>query len=136
LVERVTPLPTAVDAPIQVVWPRDPVSANVTGVLLSPNSSQAVPCRSNPNIRLFASVDGGPAISLGAGTKRILIQDGLTYPVWDFNAIDISAAAQGKSIDLWMDVNGVATNAARWTYSTSTPWPPFWQQRPATSCAA
>jgi hypothetical protein len=136
LVERVTPLPIAVDAPIQVVWLRDPVSANVTGVLLSPNSSQAVPCRSNPNIRLFASVDGGPAISLGAGTKRILIQDGLTYPVWDFNAIDISAAAQGKSIDLWMDVNGVATNAARWTYSTSTPWPPFWQQRPATSCAA
>ena len=61
LVEHVTPLPAAVDAPIQVVWPRDAVSANVTGVLLSPGSSQAVPCRWNPTVRLFASVDGGPA---------------------------------------------------------------------------
>ena len=136
LVEHVTPLPTAVDAPIQVVWPRDAASANVTGVLLSGNSTQAVPCRWNPNVRLFASVDGGPAISLGAGIKRVLSQDGLTYPVWDFNGVDISAAALGKSIDLWMDVNGIATNATRWTYSTSVAWPAFWQQRPTTNCAA
>lgn len=136
LVERVTPLPAAVDAPIQVVWPRDAISANVTGVLLSPGSSQAVPCRWNPTVRLFASVDGGPALSLGIGVKRVINQDGLTYPVWDFNAVDISPAAQGKSIDLWLDVNGVTTNATRWTYSISQAWPPFWQQRPTSSCAA
>jgi len=81
-------------------------------------------------------VDGGPALSLGSGVKRVLNQDGLTYPVWDFNAVDISPAAQGKSIDLWLDVNGVTTNATRWTYSTSQAWPPFWQQRPTSSCAA
>jgi Cellulase (glycosyl hydrolase family 5) len=136
LIEHVTPLPTAVDAPIQVVWPRDAVSANVTGVLLSPSSTQAVPCRWNPAVRLFGSIDGGPAVNLGAGIKRVINQDGLSYPVWDFNAIDISSAALGKSIDLWMDVNGVATNASRWTYSTSQAWPPFWQQRPTASCAA
>ena len=66
----------------------------------------------------------------------MLSQDGLTYPVWDFNGVDISAAALGKSIDLWMDVNGIATNATRWTYSTSVAWPAFWQQRPTTNCAA
>lgn len=135
LLEHVTPLPTAVDAPIQVVWPRDAVSANVTGVLLSPNSSQAVPCRWSPMVRLLASIDGGPAVSLGIGAKRVVNQDGLSYPVWDFNAVDISAAAQGKSIDLWLDVNGITTNATRWTYSASQAWPPFWQQRPTTTCA-
>jgi hypothetical protein len=135
LVERVTPLPTAVDAPIQVVWPRDAISANVTGVLLWTNTSQAVPCRWNPTVRLYASIDGGPAVNLGIGARRLLNQDGLSYPVWDFNAVDIAAAAQGKSIDLWMDVNGIATNATRWTYSASQAWPPFWQQRPTASCA-
>jgi hypothetical protein len=67
-----------------------------------------------------------------------LVNDsGLTYPVWDFNGVDISAANQGKSTDFWMDVNGVTTSAARWTYSTSdeTAWPPLWQQKPTTSCA-
>jgi hypothetical protein len=136
IVEKVTPLPTAVDAPIQVVWPRDPATANVTGVLLAPSSTQPVPCRWNPSVRLFASVGGGPAISVGAGVKRMLVQDGLSYPVWDFNAVDISAATQGKSIDFWLDVNGVTTSALRWTYTTSDTWPPFWQQRPTSSCAA
>jgi hypothetical protein len=134
LVEHVNPLPTTVDAPIQVVWPRDAVSANVTGVLLASSTNQPVPCRWNPTVRLFASVDGGAAVNLGVGQKRLLSQDGLTYPVWDFNGVDISAAALGKSIDLWMDVNGVATNASRWLYSRSQDWPPFWQQRPTTSC--
>ena len=135
LLEHVAPLPTAVDAPIQVVWPRDAATANVTGVLLSPNTTQPVPCRWNPTVRLYASVDGGPALSLGSGTKRMLAQDGLRYPVWDFNAVDISAAAQGKSIGFWLDVGGVVTNATRWTFAASVPWPPFWQQRPTASCA-
>jgi hypothetical protein len=56
----------------------------------------------------------------------MLSQDGLIYPVWDFNGIDISATLQGKSIDLWLDVNGVVTHATRWTVSpptTPTPIP-------------
>ncbi|HEV7662632.1 MAG TPA: hypothetical protein VGQ62_03785 [Chloroflexota bacterium] len=134
LVERVLPLPTAVDAPIQVVWPRDSGAANVTGMLLIPPTGQPVPCRWNPPVRLYASVDGGQAVDMGLGTKRLLTQDGLTYPVWDFNAVDITAATQNKSIDFWLDVKGVSTNATRWTYASNVPWPTFWQQRPAVSC--
>jgi hypothetical protein len=136
IVEKVTPLPATVDAPIQVVWPRDAKSANVTGVLLAPNSTQTVPCRWNPNVRLFASIDGGPPTNVGSGAKRMVVENGLSYPVWDFNAVDISAAALGKTIDFWLDVNGVTTNATRWTYTASQDPPPFWQQRPTTSCAA
>lgn len=135
LVEHVTPLPTAVDAPIQVVWPRDGATANITGVLLNPGTSLPVPCRWTPNVRLYASVDGGPTLNLGIGARRMVNQDGLSYLVWDFNAVDISPAALGKSIDFWLDVNGVTTYATRWTYSAAADWPPFWQQRPTASCA-
>jgi hypothetical protein len=134
LVERVAPLPSAVDAPIQVLWPRDASAANITGVLLISGTTQPVPCRWSPTVRLYASVDGGPTITVGSGVKRLLTQSGLTYPVWDFNAVDITQAALGKSIDFWLDVNGVPTHATRWTYSASEDWPEFWQQRPTVSC--
>ena len=163
VVERVAPLPTAVDATVEVLWPKDAASANVTGELLQPNGRQAVPCRWTPNVRLFASVDGGPAILVGSGAKRMVTQDGLQYALWDFNNVDISPASQGKSIDFWLDVSGVATHATRWTYAmappvtptpvptpaaspsdadnqtpepTPTPTPlPTWQHLPTSSCA-
>lgn len=135
LVEKVMPLPSSVDAPIEVLWPRDAATANITGLLLGSGTTQPVPCRWNPTVRLYASVDGGRAVDMGVGTRRILTTDGSTYPVWDFNAEDISAAAQGKSIDFWMDVNQVVTRAARWTFAANLDWPPFWTQRPTTSCA-
>jgi hypothetical protein len=123
LVEKVVPLPTAADAPIQVVWPRDPNSANITGVLLMPSSTQAVPCRWNPNVRLYASIDGGPTLNMGLGARRMVSDSGITYPVWDWTGVDISASNQGKSIDFWMDVTDIATRASRWTFSTATPTP-------------
>jgi hypothetical protein len=135
LVEHVAPLPTVVDAPIQVLWPRDASSANITGILLNPGTTLPVPCRWNPLVRLFASVDGGPTILVGPGVKRIAREGDTSYPVWDFNGVDVSAAAAGHNIDFWLDVNGVATNATRWTYSTTVEWPPFWQQRPTTACS-
>ncbi len=165
LVEKVVPLPTAVDAPIQVVWPRDAsgIAANITGVLLAPGTTNPVPCRWDPTVRLFESVDGGPTTLVGPGTKRTMTDSGLTYPVWDWNAVDIGASLSGKSIDFWMDVNNVTTHATRYTYSlvpqmpaptmtpmpsgtpgpnatlTNTPLPtptplPTWQQKPTASC--
>ena len=158
LLEKVVPLPTAVDATIEVVWPKDPTHANITGVLNQPNTLQAVPCRWSPTVRLMASVDGGPTATIGNGARRMQTEDGLTYPVWDFNNVDIAASLQGKSIDFWLDVNGIATHATRWTYSTPPPPPPVvtpepgddaapaatpvptptppptWQHRPTASC--
>ena len=133
LVEKVVPLPTAVDAPIQVVWPRDAsgIAANITGVLLQPGTTNPVPCRWDPTVRLFESVDGGPTTLVGTGHRRLMTDSGLTYPVWDWNAVDVGASLSGKSIDFWMDVNNVTTHATRYTYSlvpqmpapTMTPMP-------------
>ena len=114
-----TPLPTAVDAPIQIVWPRDPRTANITALLLQPGTSDPVPCRWTPTVRLLSSIDGGPSARLMTGAKRMVTANGLTYAVWDFNGVDISAALQGKSIDFWLDVDGVATHATRVTYTES-----------------
>jgi hypothetical protein len=123
LVEKVTPLPTAVDALIQVVWPRDPRTANITAILLLPGTSQPVPCRWAPTVRLLSSVDGGPSVRLTSGAKRMVTRDGLNYSVWDFNGIDISPALQGRSIDFWLDVDGVVTHATRYTHTNPTPTP-------------
>ena len=123
LVEKVTPLPSAVDALIQVVWPRDARSANITALLLLPDTSQPVPCRWTPTVRLLSSIDGGPSSRLMNGAKRMVSAQGLTYPVWDFNNVDISAAVQLKSIEFWLDVDGVVTRAVPWTYTNPTPSP-------------
>jgi hypothetical protein len=123
LVEKVTPLPSTVDALIQVVWPRDARNANITALLLLPDTSQPVPCRWTPTVRLLSSIDGGPSSRLMNGAKRMVSAQGLTYPVWDFNNVDISATVQGKSIDFWLDVDGVVTHAVPWTYTKPTPSP-------------
>src|SRR5205823_14060588 len=125
---------------------RDLAVANRRGVLLMPNSTQAVPCRWSPNVRLFAQVDGGPSTLVGSGARRLVTEDGVTYPVWDFNSVDIRPAAQGKTIEFWLDVNGVTTHATRWTYppppaaaatdsgTAEAPVQPTWQQKPTSSC--
>jgi hypothetical protein len=106
--------------PVQIVQPVQPV--------------QPVPCRWDPTVRLYASVDGGPTTLVGNGTRRMLTQDGLTYPVWDFNNVDIAAARQGKTIEFWLDVAGVGTHAARWVHTAEGEPPPQWQHKPTRSC--
>ncbi len=140
IVEQVAPIPEAVDAPIQVVWPKDgsgpadASSANVSAVLLLPGTLQPAPCRWNPAVRLMASIDGGPARMVASGARRLVTDSGVTYPVWDFNNVDVSAARQGKTIELWLEVDGAKENAPHWVYAAGAPQPPFWQQKPTTSC--
>ena len=76
VVEKVSPLPDAVDAPIQVVWPHDGASpaaasqANVSAVLLLPGTHDPIPCRWSPTVRLMASVDGGAEQEPGSAPPR------------------------------------------------------------------
>ncbi len=141
LIEQVAPLPDVVDAPIQVVWPLNaaPIDqatrANVSGVLLNSGTSQAVPCRWSPSVRLLVSVDRGPSSVVGTGARRLVTEDGVTYPVWDFNNVDVSAAQAGHSMEFWLDVDGVQTRAWRWAYGSAIDQPDFWQQRPTESCS-
>jgi hypothetical protein len=140
LVEQVEPLPDTVAAPLQVVWPHDgaPITqatgANLTALVLDAKTNGPIPCRWNPTVRLMASVDGGAARAVAAGARRMVSENGVTYPVWDFNNVDVTAATRGAEIDFWIDVDGAADTGPRWRYAATVPQPPFWQQKPTTSC--
>jgi hypothetical protein len=142
LVEQVTPLPTAVDAPVQVVWPSNgaPIAAadkaNVTATLLMPDSTQPVPCRWSPAVTLMASITGQIPTAVARGTKRLVTENGVTYPVWDFNGVDVSAAKQaGQYVELWVTVDGVQrSKPGYWVYGQAFPQPPSWPQKPTASC--
>src|SRR5262249_10267943 len=101
LVEQVEPLPDTVAAPLEVVWPHDgaPITqasaAHLTALVLDARSDRPIPCRWSPTVRLMASVDGGTAREVATGTRRLVSENGVTYPVWDFNNVDVSAATRG-----------------------------------------
>ncbi len=141
LVEQVEPLPTVVDAPIQVIWPHAgaPIGeadrANVSASLLLPGTRQAPPCRWNPTVELMASVGGGEAQRVAIGARRMVSDGGLTYAIWYFDNVDVSAARQGATIDFWVEVDGIQTNAPHWSYGASVSQPLAWQQLPTASCS-
>lgn len=140
IVEQVTPLPTAVDAPVEAVWPlngaavSDAQQANVSTTLYLPGTTQPAPCRWSPNVQLMASINGGASTVLATGMKRLANQNGLTYPVWDFNGVDVSPAQRGGTVNLWISVDGVPTQSAPWVYAADVTQPDFWQQLPTSSC--
>jgi hypothetical protein len=142
IVEQVKPLPTQIDAPVQVVWPINgaPIAstgqANVTAALLMPDSTQPVPCRWSPTVTLMASVVGQVGSPVAQGVKRMVTENGITYPVWDFPNVDVSAAKTADQwIEFWVTVDGVASvKPGYWVYGQGFPQPPSWPQKPRQSC--
>ena len=146
--EQVAPLPTdRVASRIEVVWPhgsapqREATRANVVAQLLMPGASESVPCRYNPQVvQLWRKVNNGPRELVSNGTRRFAEVGGVTYPVWDFNDVDVSmvrgssaptpsptagsdAAATPAPSDAPRDfiefsvvVDGIRTDSAAWTY--------------------
>jgi hypothetical protein len=143
--EQVAPLPTdRVASRIEIVWPhnsapiKEASKANVIGQLLMPGRpDQSVPCRYKPeDVQLWAKVNGGEKKLIAEGTRRIAEEQGIRYPTWDFNEIDVSAARDEKTvIEYFVVVDGIATEATTWTYGgpNATDWkaPPV---RPKASC--
>ena len=82
-------------------------------------------------MRLFAAIDGGATTLLSKGERRIVVQDGLTYPVWDFNNVDITASLPARAIEFWVDVDGIATRATRWAFNPMPPATPTPTATPA-----
>jgi hypothetical protein len=59
-------------------------------------------------------------VLLGTGTRRfVTTQDGLTYPVWDFNNVDISYARTADKdhwLELFVAVDGIKMDPVPWMY--------------------
>ena len=151
--ERVVPLPTdRVTSRVEMAWPQggtpDAARANISAQLLMPGSArESVPCRYNPtSVRLWGKRNGGKAEYVADGVRRFAEADGLRYPVWDFNDVDVSfarapapaptagptagpgggsgtatptatpGAVNNNFIEFYVTVDGIQTDAASWTY--------------------
>lgn len=137
--EEVAPLPTnRVRSRIQMVWPRDGAEVkdatrvNVTAQLLMPGAgSESVPCRYTPEqVQLWRKPNGGVPQLVGKGTRRMVDEQGLRYPVWDFNDVPVDyARTEGNSYEFSVLVDGIKTQPEVWTYGG--PNPTDWTRPPA-----
>ncbi len=109
---------------IEIVWPHDNASvheatrANITAYLLAGPGNDPPPCDWDPVVRLWAAQNGAPARVVATGQKRMLSQGGSTFPAWDFNDVDVSAAQDptGK-LAFFATVGGVPTFHNVWVHA-------------------
>jgi hypothetical protein len=117
------PVGRAVDARIEILWPHGNArvtaaeQANLTAMLFLPGTLTSVPAEWNPTVRLYRSLDNGVAEQVAIGVKRLVTQNGVTYPVWDFNNIDVSAAKDpAHKLFFSLAVDGVETHTSVWVH--------------------
>lgn len=120
----VPPTPAVIQAKIEILWPhggadvRDADLANITAYLIMPGSNDAPPCDWNPTVRLWSARNTEPARMLTTGTKRLLTTNARTFPVWDFNDVDVSAARDPlNKLAFFVTVDGVQTYHNIWIHA-------------------
>jgi hypothetical protein len=112
------------------VWPHGGASvreanlANITAYLISETngtgSSLPEPpaCDWDPTVKLWAALNTQPARLVAVGQKRMATVDGRTFPVWDFNDVDVSAARDpANKLTFFTTVDGVHTLHNVWTHA-------------------
>ncbi len=122
--------PAAVRAKIEIVWPhggasvRDADLANITAYLILDEAGapagalQAPPCGWLPTVRLWGALNQQPARELAIGQRRMLTNSGRSFPVWDFNDIDVRAARDpANKLVFFVTVDGVRTLNNIWTHA-------------------
>ncbi len=106
------------------MWPHDnaPVreadTANITAYLLSETGNDSVPCNWEPVVRLWQALNTEPARPIAVGRKRMWATSGRTFPVWDFNDVDVKAARDpANKLTFFVTVDGVTTLRNVWTHA-------------------
>jgi hypothetical protein len=124
------PTPSAIRTKIEIVWPhggvpvREADLANITAFLIAEpsNSASGLPappaCDWNPTVRLWAALNADPARQVAVGQKRMVTTNGRTFPVWDFNDVDVRAARDpANKLTFFATVDGVRTLHNVWTHA-------------------
>jgi hypothetical protein len=137
--EQVAPLPTdRVRSRIETVWPhdgaevKDATQVNVVAQLLMPGAtSETVPCRYKPEaVQLWRRPNGGAPEFVANGLGRLREPQGVRYPVWEFDDVNVELAREpDKYYEFFVVVDGVQTDAEGWTYGG--PNPTDWTRPPA-----
>ncbi len=119
-----TPATAPVIAKIEIVWPHGnrPVEqanlANVTAYIFQDDALNPPPCDWDPTVRLWIASNNEPARLVGVGQRRLFTANERTFPVWDFNDVDVSSARQPQNkLYLFVTVDGVPTRHNIWTHA-------------------
>ncbi len=113
----------ALDARVEIVWPhggvsvRDADQVNVTAYLFQADTRVPVPCDVIYTLRLWRAVNNEPVEAVAVGAKRIATVAGRTFPVWDFNDIDVQPARDpANKIAFYVTVDRQVTRSNIWTH--------------------
>ncbi len=113
----------SVDAKVEIVWPHGglPVSqatlANITASVFIPGTLKSVPTTWGNTVRLWRALNNGVAEEVGPGVKRLVTANGVTYPVWDFNNVDVAAARNAANkYYFYLTVDGTQANSNVWAH--------------------
>ena len=111
------------DARIEILWPHGnaPVRhaglANLTAMLFRPGTLESVSPDWSPTVRLWRALDNGVMEQVGIGVKRLVTRNAVTYPVWDFNNIDVAAAQDAAhKLIFTLTVDGVEAHSSVWVH--------------------
>jgi hypothetical protein len=139
--EPVQPLPERVLARIESVVAADgkPLyemdRANVSVVLSLPGTNDPVPCRWNPDVQLWGGTVAGRSVNLGAATRKMVTEQGRTYPIWELNNVDVSDNVDPewkRLVALQIRVADIPTDGDVWPF----PMPPPPVSTPGASAAS
>ena len=115
--------PRQVEARIGILWPHggaDPAQAsfaNLTATLLREDGASPA-CSWEPNVTLWAAVGTDPAKPVAQGKRRIMEENGVRYPVYDFNDVDVRATRERNvPIHFFVQVEGIQTAVNVWTHA-------------------
>jgi hypothetical protein len=114
---------TTADARIEIVFPHDnlPVTqakqVNVTAALFARGGLQSASDAASPTLKLYRALNSEPGQVVATGARRMTASGGVSYPVWDFNDVDVSAANDGgNKYYFWVAADGLDVQSNVWSH--------------------
>lgn len=122
--------PKRVQARIGILWPHGGVNpqeasyANLTATLLRDDGA-APACGWEPAVTLWAATGAGPMEQISTGRRRMMTEDGVTFPVYDFNDVDVRVTRDLKlPMHFSVRVENVEVAQNVWTHSATGQYVP------------
>ncbi len=122
--------PRQVEARLGILWPHggstpeQATFANLTATLLREDGASPA-CGWEPQVTLWAAVGDEPAQQVAMGNRRLMTENSVTFPVYDFNDVDVRVAHERQvPMHFTVRVNGVETAQNVWTHSVTGQYVP------------
>lgn len=112
-------------AKVEIVWPHGGADAaharlaNITAYIFWDLALNPPPCDWDPTVRLWVAVNNEPMRFVKLGQRRLFTDRGITFPVWDFNDVDVSAANDPRNkIHFTVTVDDMPALHNVWTHGS------------------